>query len=458
VRKASKIGPLRYVYTRPTAVSFTAKGLLGYSFGPLHQDVDIYFIEVEKGHDSFMVSKKITRTYYILSGSGHFTINSQRYDVSPGMLVEVPPKVEYSYSGKMTLFAFARPHWFSGNDKHTRWNPDVVGRDAVGAPDREPWLARLARMRIFGKAPVNLWLRLNQGLWRHLPESVTSRGAFLVYGRFLHACARVEGIRAQAFSTYFLRNRPQLELIQRLAVPQRSTTTCRVAVLGCSTGAEAYSVAWSIRRARPDLKLTLTAVDISKQAVEFANRGIYSRTAPELSDTKIFDRMTAAEIAEFFDRDAEGMAVKPWIREGIQWYTTDVGDPSVLDLLGPQDVVIANNFLCHMKDSEAEKCLRNFARLVRPGGYLFVSGVDLDVRTRVARDLGWEPIELLLEEIHEGDGCLRPHWPCHYGGLEPLDKRRRDWKSRYACAFRLRPEEDRPPLHEDMVPVARSRS
>jgi hypothetical protein len=66
---------MEYVYSPPTSASFTGKGLLGYTFGPLNQkDVEIYYVEVEKGHDTFMTSKKITRIYYILSGSGYFTI------------------------------------------------------------------------------------------------------------------------------------------------------------------------------------------------------------------------------------------------------------------------------------------------------------------------------------------------------------------------------------------------
>ena len=51
----------------------------------------------------------------------------------------------------------------------------------------------------------------------------------------------------------------------------------------------------------------------------------------------------------------------------------------------------------------AERCLRNIARLVSPHGYLFVSGIDLDIRTKVAADLGWNPLQELLEQIHEGD-------------------------------------------------------
>src|SRR5271154_5184609 len=104
---------MNYTHTLPSSLAFEGKGLFGYSFGPLAQkDLEIYYIEVEKGHDTFMVSKRITRVYYVLSGSGFFTIGGGRYDVSAGVLVEVPRKVEYCYSGKMKLIGFCRPRWF----------------------------------------------------------------------------------------------------------------------------------------------------------------------------------------------------------------------------------------------------------------------------------------------------------------------------------------------------------
>src|SRR5262249_14489926 len=157
------------------------------------------------------------------------------------------------------------------------------------------------------------------------------------YGKFLHALARMHGTRAQAFATFFLRNRPQLELIRRLIKQRPLSDTLRVAVLGCSTGVEAYSVAWIVRSARPDLKLMLQAMDISKRAVEVAKCGVYSLAAPKLTDTDIFARMTQAEIKELFDRDGDEMTVKSWIKEGINWHVGDVGDSDILDELGPQD-------------------------------------------------------------------------------------------------------------------------
>src|SRR5262249_34044632 len=154
-----------YTYSRPTAASFTGKGLLGYTFGPLDQkDLEIYYVEVEKGHDVFMISKKITRTYYVILGNGYFVIDKKRYDLSAGMLMEILPRVEYCYSGKMKLFVFSRSRWFNGNDTFTKWNPDVVQRDS---PILEPdsWLTKVVRARILGKSPVNVYLWMNQRLW-----------------------------------------------------------------------------------------------------------------------------------------------------------------------------------------------------------------------------------------------------------------------------------------------------
>jgi len=337
----------------------------------------------------------------------------------------------------MKLIAFSKPRWFIGNDTHTKWNPDVVQGDFLGVGDSGSWLTRLVRLQIFGKSPIGVYLGLNRRLWNRLPTFFTTLGPIRSYGNFLHALARIYGVRAQAFSTFFLRNRPQLELIRRLVSRSPETDTFRVAILGCSTGAEAYSVAWRIRTARADLKLILQAVDISKRAVEVGECGVYSIVESQVTNTNIFELMTSAEIEEMFDRDADEVTVKSWLKEGIEWHVGDVGAPELFDALGPQDMVIANNFLCHMDPSEAERCLRNIARLVSPHGYIFVSGIDLDIRTKVAVDLGWSPLQELLEEIHEGDSGMKGFWPCHYGGVEPLNKRRRDWRLRYAAAFEL---------------------
>ena len=56
-----------------------------------------------------------------------------------------------------------------------------------------------------------------------------------------------------------------------------------ICVLACSKGAEVYSILWAIRSARPDLRLTLHAVDISQEILEFAERGVYSLDSSDVS-------------------------------------------------------------------------------------------------------------------------------------------------------------------------------
>jgi chemotaxis methyl-accepting protein methylase len=316
--------------------------------------------------------------------------------------------------------------------------PDVAARgDFTSAIDGASLLTRLARLRIFGKSPISVYLRLNQRLWNRLPASCTTLNPIRSYGNFLHTLTRIQATRGQLFHTFFMRNRPALELIRRLVERRPQTDMLRVAVLGCSTGAEAYSVAWRIRSARPDLKLILHAMDISQQALELAQNGVYSPATSQFAGTDMFDDLAETEIEELFDKKEDLFAVKSWIKEGIRWRVGDVSDSEIVSALGPRDIVVANNFLCHMNASVAERCLRNIARLVAPRGYLFVSGVDLDVRTKVAKDLGWNPVLELLEEIYEGDPRMASGWPFNYSSLEPLNKRRENWRLRYAAVFQL---------------------
>jgi SAM-dependent methyltransferase len=119
------------------------------------------------------------------------------------------------------------------------------------------------------------------------------------------------------------------------------------------------------------------------------------------------------------------------------WRRGDVGSPAFAHLLGAQDIVVANRFLCHMKPAAAERCLRSIARVVKPEGYLFVSGVDLDVRTKVAVEEGWEPVRQSIQEIHEGDQSLMTDWPLEYWSPEPFQAQRPDRDLRYASVFKL---------------------
>lgn len=302
---------------------------------------------------------------------------------------------------------------------------------------RQSIVAIMSGARFLRKYVGRPFLLANEWVWYRLSSSITTTRPMCLYGTFMHSLVKLRSARRQRHGTFFFRNRPELELMRILANQRAKDSTLRLSVLACSNGAEVYSILWTIRSGRPDLKVITHAVDISKEVLEIGKNGLYSPKPNDLVDSPIFDRMTEKEMQAMFDRENDQLRIKSWIKEGINWQVADAGDPGLADVLGGQDIVVANRFLCHMAPTDAEICLRNLARLLKPGGYLFVSGVDLDIRTKVALDLGWNPVMDLVEEMHNGDPSVRRDWPWMYWGLEPFNRKRHDWNVRYASVFQM---------------------
>jgi SAM-dependent methyltransferase len=270
-------------------------------------------------------------------------------------------------------------------------------------------------------------------VWSIIPRYVREHRPLRTAGDWIHKRILNVSERNQSTSTWFLRNRPLLLTIAGLVENHQPGDQVRLCVIGCSTGAEVYSILWTLRKARPDRKILTTAIDISPSAVARAKTGEYSTNDDEL-------RLPLPEepMRELFDAQGEHLRIKKSFSEGVNWMVADGCDPNIIPSLGLQDIVIANNFLVHMKKDIALSSLRRIAQLVKPSGFLVCRGVDLDIRDAVMRQLGFEPITSRIEEIHEGDVLLdaRIFWPWEYWGLEPIDKARKDWPRYYSSIFR----------------------
>ncbi|SRR6266446_5692775 len=190
----------------------------------------------------------------------------------------------------------------------------------------------------FARAPSSttrdvreLYILLGRRFWWRLPAAVRHFPPLQWYGLHLHALVQRFVDRSQNHSTFFFRNRPELELMKRLLDREAHGSSLTISVLACRKGAEVYSIAWTIRSARPDLKLTIHAVDISQDILDFAKEGIYSLRGVDQCPTEehtytrnthrdqlvsIFERMTQDEIEAMFDKDGDLLTVKPWLKEG----------------------------------------------------------------------------------------------------------------------------------------------
>lgn len=279
-----------------------------------------------------------------------------------------------------------------------------------------------------------------RGVWNAIPDTMRSSGMVRSYGRFIHrrACARQVRFPVDStFHTFFLRNAPHFEVLKRCVLERPRGSALRIAAIGCSSGAELYTAIWAVRSAREDLQLSATGVDIDAPALAKARTGVFARHEHELSrlpDEELERLCTPAPVA-LFDRKGEALRISDRIAAAPSWVLHDARDAKLRHAIGEQDVVFANNILCHMYDREAEQCLRNIAGLMAPGGYLFMYGVDLDVKSRVASSLGLVPVRDMIEDVYLADWNALARWPFSYWGREPFDGTRPDWEMRYAAVY-----------------------
>jgi chemotaxis protein methyltransferase CheR len=278
-------------------------------------------------------------------------------------------------------------------------------------------------------------------IWSRLPDSVLATRAMRSVGSFIYDNFVRDTNRNQSHMTRFMRNVPQLEALRDLISRSPQGATLRIASIGCSTGVELHSTLWVIRSARPDLRVVAKGVDISPAVVEFARRGVF-RAQPatgeeglqEMGQREVTGADSEALQAMLEPVPGGNLRVRDWLREGVYWLVGDATDPQLFIELGPQDLVLACNFLGPMEDPLAEACLRGIVHLIAPNGVLVLDGIDLDLKARVVPSLGLTPITDRIEEAHVADPT-KSDWPWKRWSHEPFDRRRPDWAFRYSTIF-----------------------
>lgn len=166
--------------------------------------------------------------------------------------------------------------------------------------------------------------------------------------------------------TAFFREAHHFEVLAQFARSRRQSL--KVWTCACSTGEEAYSIAMTLRECGSALGsgVCVQATDIDTNAVRQAEQGIYR-----------LDRLTpvpSAYVHKYFQRGVgsrEGFArTKPALRELIEFNTLNLLSPS-----WPQtrfDAIFCRNTMIYFDKSTQARLLERFARVLKPGGLLFV--------------------------------------------------------------------------------------
>jgi hypothetical protein len=218
--------------------------------------------------------------------------------------------------------------------------------------------------------------------------------------------------------TLFYRNLALLEMLGDLCeslLARRSPI--RVHVFAESTGQETWSLLFELIRREIADRIELEASDIDAGCVLAARQAVYAPTAivPVPPDAK----------ERFLSQRGEDFVVRSPVRRLVTHRRLDVrrsaGMPDAVEL------ALFQNVLVHMPEADQKASLANLRRAQAPGGFLSLGGVPIaDLRPFLA-ELGYRPVELRIQEIHDGWEIQRKAWLAKKNlpwALPPFDPER----------------------------------
>ncbi|TPG60430.1 protein-glutamate O-methyltransferase CheR [Roseomonas nepalensis] len=216
---------------------------------------------------------------------------------------------------------------------------------ATGAADAAGYLARLAA---------------DEGEWAALESEVTIGETF--FFRDAAQFAALEGV-----------------ILPRLLRRRAATRRLRVWSAGCSTGAEAYSVAILLRRllgpARADWAIDILGTDISAAALAAARAARFSPWA--------LRGMPAAERARDFTPLEGGRAwqLRPEHRAGVRFERGNLLallDGRAAPELAAQDLILCRNVLIYLDRARVPDVVRALAERLAPDGWMLLGHAEPD--------------------------------------------------------------------------------
>jgi trans-aconitate methyltransferase len=210
--------------------------------------------------------------------------------------------------------------------------------------------------------------------------------------------------------------------------PAGQQAPLQIVVVGCSSGAEPYTIASVLAQRRPQAEFHITAVDIDAAVLAQAERACYSPADASGADADF--------LAATFEAEGADLRVRAALRACVTFQRGDVLDAQAIAALPRADLVVAQNFLYHLRRRDARRAFTHLCSLMQPHAALFVDGMDIDLRTTLSARAGLRPLDFRIEAIHRDALARRgSRWPWTYWGLEPFDGARRDWRRRYATVF-----------------------
>lgn len=166
--------------------------------------------------------------------------------------------------------------------------------------------------------------------------------------------------------TYFYREESQLDLAVNFAL---SIPNVKILCAPCASGEEVYSLSMMLQeRRREPREFSITGIDINSEAIEKAQKGLFSERSLHKLDQRLKEK--------FFTQEDRFYRAKREYFSSISFTKVNIFEHNFLSL-GKFDIIFSRNMLIYFDDDFRLKTIERFATLLKPEGKLFLGHADI---------------------------------------------------------------------------------
>ncbi len=141
---------------------------------------------------------------------------------------------------------------------------------------------------------------------------------------------------------------------------------------GCSVGAEPYSVAMVLEEARPGLRHRILGTDVDAQVLQIARAGgPYSEAQVRHVPSPYRGKYLLERTGQY------------WVGQNLRSKVTFRRHDLLRDpFVGEHDLIVCRNVVIYFSEEAKERLYLDFARCLKPGGFLFVGPTEILLNAR----------------------------------------------------------------------------
>lgn len=180
--------------------------------------------------------------------------------------------------------------------------------------------------------------------------------------------------------TYFFRDKGQFALLKNWILPEliknrKAERKLHIWSAGCSSGEEPYSLAILVDELVPDRRdwdIFIIGTDINREAIEKAERGIYSEWSFRGVNKEVWNR--------YFQQVKKEWKIDEDIRRMVTFRTGNLiadayPEPEIHDI----DLILCRNVFIYFNRDVVSAVVRKFVNTLREGGYLMTGHAETDI-------------------------------------------------------------------------------